>query len=556
MSNNSRFPLVLAIAFLPFLILSVSSCRSKSKKTAVSAFQQAKFDEDDFADALEDIYATRSFDDTAWAKTKLHNVDDVAYYVYRGYEHIPLWLNENGDTKAIESFIAELEDIKNDGLDPEAYKLSELKKQLADFKQDKTPEVPKLLAFDTTLTRSYLTASRNLHLGKILPKQADSLWYHANDSTWAPELLLTDLLYADGKYPSLDSFRSRIGTYGKLRALRKHYTALEANEAITQLKPQAGDGMNDSILRVLVLAELPQDGLVQGDSLSPRQQLIKSYQAFYSLKQTGKIDSATESYLKRTPADAAAVLDANMERLRWMPQQMEPLHILVNIPLMELFLRKDGADAMHMRVVVGKNARQTPVLNAMMTNVVINPPWGVPPTILKKDVLPGITKSGSAYLAKKGLRVYDLKGNHVDASQVNASNYKRFVFKQPPGDDNALGYVKFNLPNKWDIYLHDTPHREDFPKSDRALSSGCIRVQQPREMAEYILTELNNKRYPLERIDSVIVTHKTRYEVLKNKIPVHIVYLTAFDDSTYQHVRILKDFYKRDAKLIAALKQR
>lgn len=554
MINKSPLPFLFVLSIIPFLIFSVSSCRSKSKKTAVGVFETARFDEDDFADALEDIYATRSFDDSAWAKRKLHSVDEVAYYVYRSYEHIPLWLNENGDTKAVEAFLTELEDIRNDGLDPEYYKLSELKNGLAAFKKNKSPEVPQLLAFDTMLTRSFLLASRNLHLGKLVPKQADSLWHHSNDSVWAPEVLLANL-YENGTYPSLDSFRSEIPTYNRLRQLRGHYTALEKNAAVVQMKSVAGPMMSDSLLRVLVLTELPKDDLVQGDTLSHRQQLIKSYQAYYALKQTGKIDSATQMYMRRSPADAAAVLDANMERLRWMPRQLEPLHILVNIPLMELFLRKDGADAMHMRVVVGKNARQTPSLNAVMTNVVINPPWGVPPTILKKDVLPGITRSGSAYLAKKGLRVYDLKGNPVDASQVNASNYKRFVFKQPPGDDNALGYVKFNLPNKWDIYLHDTPHREDFPKSDRALSSGCVRVEQPREMAEYILSELNDKRYPLDRIDSVIVTHKTRYEVLKNKIPVHIVYLTAFDDESKQHIRLLKDFYKRDAKLIAALKK-
>ena len=103
------------------------------------------------------------------------------------------------------------------------------------------------------------------------------------------------------------------------------------------------------------------------------------------------------------------------------------------------------------------------------------------------------------------------------------------------------GYVKFNLPNKWDIYLHATPHREDFGKKDRFLSSGCVRVQRPKELAEFILTEMEGKRYPISRIDSVITTKKTRYEVLKNKIPVHIVYLTAFEDTTGTQIHFLTD---------------
>lgn len=210
---------------------------------------------------------------------------------------------------------------------------------------------------------------------------------------------------------------------------------------------------------------------------------------------------------------------------------------------------------MNMRVVVGKNARQTPALNARMANVVINPSWGVPPTILKKDVLPGVQRGGSSYLARKDLKVYDHKGNPVDPSLVNASNYKQFVFRQPPGDDNALGYVKFNLPNKWDIYLHDTPHRELFAKEDRAWSSGCIRVQKPKEMAIYILHEMEGLRYTPERLDSVIQTAKTRYVTLKHKIPVHVVYLTAFDNGNGD-VRFLRDFYRRDAKLAGLLQER
>ncbi|RYE20955.1 MAG: murein L,D-transpeptidase, partial [Sphingobacteriales bacterium] len=147
------------------------------------------------------------------------------------------------------------------------------------------------------------------------------------------------------------------------------------------------------------------------------------------------------------------------------------------------------------------------------------------------------------------------KGHEVSPSQVTATNFKKFFFKQPPGDDNSLGYVKFNLPNKWDIYLHDTPHREDFTKSDRARSSGCVRVQQPRQLAEYIMAKLEDKYFTQGKLDTMITTKKTTYEVLKNRIPVHIVYLTAFDDSTYTHTRFVKDIYKRDAKLAQLLKQ-
>lgn len=236
----------------------------------------------------------------------------------------------------------------------------------------------------------------------------------------------------------------------------------------------------------------------------------------------------------------------NLERVRWLPQSWDSTYLVVDIPLMELFLRRNGANAMHMRVVVGKPARQTPSLGAPMANVVLNPPWGVPPTILKKDVLPGIQRSGNAYLSRKGLKAYDRHGDVINAGSINAKNYKSFTFRQAPGDDNALGVVKFNLPNPWNIYLHDTPHKGDFPNRNRAKSSGCIRVQEPREMAYYILNDMEGKDYPQTKMDSIIETHKTLFVPLKNKIPVHIVYLTAFEDTTGNNLHFLQDIYKKD----------
>jgi murein L,D-transpeptidase YcbB/YkuD len=114
--------------------------------------------------------------------------------------------------------------------------------------------------------------------------------------------------------------------------------------------------------------------------------------------------------------------------------------------------------------------------------------------------------------------------------------------------------VKFNLPNRFDIYLHDTPHRELFDKTDRWQSSGCVRVQKPREMALFILSDIEGRHFTNETIDSIIRTQKTKWEILKNKIPVHIVYLTAIEDDTHGYIRFTKDVYKRDRKLAAALK--
>jgi len=540
------------------LLIILSSCFSRHKKTAVSFFgsQTAKFSEDDFASALKTSFGDNPAD-SSFLKNKNSDIGKRMRYVYSTYEFLPLWLNENGNTDAAEKFLEELGNLKKEGIGPERYKLSELIDRLQAFKKSKTVDAAQLLALDTTLTRTYLQASKDLLLGMISPKKADSLWYHANDSNWHPEHSLINTLANEEKYPTLDSFRSRLKTYDLLMKAREHYGKLAQDNRFMSAKKALSEnrGAADSLIPYIIRTELPFNaGSADVTTESGLALLLNSYQEYYSIKPTGKLDTTTLKCLTRLPDSVLTTIDLNLERVRWMQQNPEPLYVIVDVPLMELFLHNGGQDAMHMRVVVGKPIRQTPSLSADMANVVINPPWGVPPTILKKDVLPGMQKSGSAYLAKKDLKVFDHKGHEVDASRVNASNYKQFMFKQPPGDDNALGYVKFNLPNKWDIYLHDTPHRDLFDKTDRAQSSGCVRVQQPKEMAVYILSEIEKKNFTMETLDSAIRTQKTKWEILKNKIPVHIVYLTAFDDPSHSYSRFPQDIYKRDKALAMALK--
>lgn len=543
---------------LLLLVLVSSSCRSRKARKAAHdkkiAQAAMRFDETEAADELESLFSGKIADDSIWAKGRVYDISKVLYKTYGEEDYFPVWLTANGDTSYVIKLLEDLAALNVDGLRTERYQISEISKLLKKYRTAREVSVEDVIALDTTCTQSYLLASRDLLLGKIVPKQADSLWFHANDSTWQPYIALAKMGKGDGGYPSLDSFRSKIVTYRLLREATIWYEQLKSDSNYLAAKQEVIDGYAaDSVKDFVMASEIP---WLKGQDAEDifHSDLLAEYQYYIGAKNYSKKDSLTAAFLQY-PVDSLRERAAvNMERIRWMQQRPEQKYVLVNIPLMELFFRIDGGDSMHMEVVVGKTIRQTPSLSANMANVVINPPWGVPPTIMKKDVLPGMAKSGKAYLHKKGLKVYDFKGKSVDASVVTANNYKRYVFRQDPGDDNALGYVKFNLPNRFDIYLHDTPHREDFGKKDRFLSSGCIRVQKPKEMAEFILANMEGKRYTRERIDSVIETKKTRYEVLKNKIPVHIVYLTAFEDSSATRVHFLYDMYKRDNKLKALLK--
>ena len=550
----STFLILFCIAFL-------LSCGNGQDKNGVSkkSLSSSKFlDRDEFVTQLKSVLKPA---DTTAKKKGGKTVSDYLEVAYRQNEYQPFWLNEKGITKNAKALLKELEDMQWDGIDPERYHLSDLKKQVTIIEQHKGGNIAAVVAFDTTLTNCYLNASRDLLMGIIPPKIVDSLWFHGNDTVWgAPELLVSGL-GKDDKYTPLDSFRSKVPTYKLLREELQRFSKLMADKnldsSIALLHNAAGTKEQDSatlaVVTSVIKTELPWVQTVQNDTLSATQQLVIAYQDYTGLKPTGKADTSTMRQLGMPLTNITAKFKANLERIRWMHKDIGNFYVLVDVPLMELFFKRDGEDVMHMRVVVGRPERQTPSLNASMANVVINPPWGVPPTILKKDVLPGITKNVN-YLKKKGLKAYDRKGKVIDAAGINGNNYRNYSYKQDPGDGNSLGYVKFNLPNPWDIYLHDTPHRGDFPLRYRAKSSGCVRVQKPQEMAVYILSQIEKLHFTQDTLRAMIKTHKTNWKILKNKIPVHIVYLTAYQDTTGNHVRLITDIYKRDAKLQSLLK--
>ncbi len=483
--------------------------------------------------------------DSLFRRSGSRELRQVMRLVYQRCDYQPLWLTEAGIADAARQTIDGFDSLRFDGIPVHRYGAAALRNQLAALRPESGAD--ELLRFDTSLTLAWLEAAADLHFGMLRPRRADSLWFHENDSSWAAAGVLEDW-FSRGEAPDLDRFRSRIPLYGLLRGRYGELLQLAGDTAYNDARLSLRLGA-DSQARMLARRLLP--GALQN---IPGDSLLKAYQYAYGLPPSNKLDSVTWRSL-RQPADTLALrLAANMERLRWLPQQLEDRHVRVDIPLMELGLNDEGREALRMRVVVGRPSRQTPVLGARMTNIVFSPAWSVPPTILKKDVLPGLSTRGAGYLHRKGLHVFDRKGKPVDAAVVTGDNYRKFIYRQPPGERNALGEVKFNLPNSWDIYLHDTPHREDFRKRYRAASSGCIRLQDPKGLAAYILGNLEGKlRYTPGAIDSIIATRKSRWVMLEEPIPVHIVYITAAEDST--GLRLLPDIYHRDARLMQKLQE-
>jgi murein L,D-transpeptidase YcbB/YkuD len=263
------------------------------------------------------------------------------------------------------------------------------------------------------------------------------------------------------------------------------------------------------------------------------QDAVKSFQALHSIPATGTVDAATLAALN-VPLDwRIQQVAINMQRWRWMPDDLGDRHFLVNIPYYHLIARESGKPVMDIRVVVGKPGNNTPIFSEDMESVVFSPYWNIPDTIAENETAPAVARDPN-YLAKQGIEILRVSSsgtqtlNSSDVDWSNESAMKGLVFRQKPGAGNALGHVKFLFPNQYNVYLHDTPADSLFAKPSRAFSHGCVRVEEPETLAKYVLKGYSE--WPEDKIFEAMQAGVEKHVKLKEKIPVHIAYFTAWVD--------------------------
>jgi murein L,D-transpeptidase YcbB/YkuD len=245
----------------------------------------------------------------------------------------------------------------------------------------------------------------------------------------------------------------------------------------------------------------------------------------------------------------------NMERWRWMPDDLGHRHLLVNIPALHLAARENGKAVLDMKVIVGSVENQTPIFSGEMNTIVFSPYWNVPDSIAEGETAPAAARD-PAYLARNNIEILRVSGGGeetVDAADVDwddPEGLKGLRFRQRPGADNALGHVKFLFPNKYDVYLHDTPADALFARRGRALSHGCIRLEQPETLAAYVLRD--RPEWHSESIQAAMHAGTEKHVKLENTIPVHLVYFTVWPNSRGS-VDSWPDVYGLDAKQHEAL---
>jgi hypothetical protein len=240
-------------------------------------------------------------------------------------------------------------------------------------------------------------------------------------------------------------------------------------------------------------------------------------------------------YVDSSQTDSVRKILINLERMKWMPPHPEGKLILVNIPEFRMHVSEDGNTVFEMKLVVGKEGHSTILFSGILDRIIFNPYWNVPQSIVKKEILPAMKKHKD-YLEKNDMEIIGQSDGLP-------------VIRQLPGKKNELGQMKFVFPNSFDIYFHDTPHKELFSKSQRAYSHGCIRLAQPRKLADYLLQPM--PEWTKERVDSVLSTGKEYTVKLSIPVPVLICYFTAWAEDDKLAFR--KDIYGHDSTLAKKL---
>ncbi|WP_375284808.1 L,D-transpeptidase family protein [Marinicauda pacifica] len=283
-------------------------------------------------------------------------------------------------------------------------------------------------------------------------------------------------------------------------------------------------------------------------------EVLKAFQRDRGLKVDGIVGPSTLAELNATPGDLVDRIDANLERWRWAPERFAPTHVRVNIPAYKARAYEDGEVAVEMKAIVGRSSRQTPMLTDSLEYLVANPRWYVPESILERDKLDDIRGSGD-YIESHDYFVLDRDtGERADPDTVSWDTQdvaEEYRLVQEPGEENALGELKFMFPNNQAIYLHGTPAQHLFDDAHRSFSSGCIRLAEPLRMSDWLASQ--DERLDAQNVRDVVAGQELERLELENPVPIHTVYFTATVDETGD-ARFHPDIYGWDAATLQAMR--
>ena len=440
---------------------------------------------------------------------------------YTQRQDAPAWVDHRRPTDKAAKVIAILNTARQHGFDPQEYAAAELleaSQAVEKIDKESPDRLNRLAAFDVRMTASLLAFGRDIAIGR---QHGDANW-KARRKT--PDLVAAVAKAADDPDDFVDLVRPPHAEYAALQ---------KALDDLNGQKEKGGWAKVPSPKAVNELRQrLSMSGHLKGEG-DDLQAAVKSFQELHALPATGVVDAKTLAALN-VPLDwRIQQVAINLQRWRYMPDELGERHFFVNIPYFHLIARESGKPVMDIRVVVGKPGNNTPIFSEDMESVVFSPYWNIPDTIAENETAPAVARDPN-FLSRQGIEILRVSGSGTEtlsASEVdwdNADSLKGLAFRQRPGSNNALGHVKFLFPNKHNVYLHDTPADSLFAKPGRAFSHGCIRVEEPEVLAKYVLKDHSEWDEP--SIFAAMRAGVEKHVKLKAKIPVHIAYFTAWVD--------------------------
>jgi L,D-transpeptidase YcbB len=450
---------------------------------------------------------------------------------YSGRDYAPLWITDGTLNERGKAVIAYLGHVDQDGLDPADYPVPNF---------SALSEPGDLAEAELKLDMTIITYAHHASVGRVHWSRVSGDIYYTLTAP-EPADVLAAMVEAKDMAKALDAYEPRTAGYLALKAKLAEIRAGKMEGKKTPIANGAAPKVGASDDRVPLLRERLK---VSGDGTTfdkPLADAVKKYQQDHQLKVTGTLTQQTIDALNgHQPDKPVDIILANMERWRWMPHDLGNTYVIVNLADFTLRVMHDGKPYWTTRIVDGKPEMPTPIMQAEMKYITINPTWNVPPSIVNHEYLPALQQDPTV-LERMGLKV----GKNPDGT---------VHIWQPPGDHNALGRIRFNFPNKFLVYQHDTPDKYLFANDKRAYSHGCMRVQDPQKYAEVLLSLVRpNDGYTLERIKKMIDAGGEQDIQLPTYIPVNLTYQTAFVDDDGK-LQFRDDVYGRDRQLLAILK--